>query len=184
MIPSARVQDPAEQITRELYGGWQRNATPNGIYIAHASYYDGPDQTLDYVDPAEHVNQFLFLEGRWTNEQESIKHGRETENYEDYIALKFFARSANIVIDLEDGIEPFTVRVTVDDNGEERPLLPEEAGADIVYENGESLLNVDEGRMYFAVSLPDYGSRELRFSSNSADFGLYAMTFGAYADVD
>ena len=177
------IQDPGEQITRELYGGWHRNATPNGIYIAHASYYEGAEQTLDYVDPGEHVNQFLFLHGPWSNELESIKHGRATENYEDYIALKFFARSANIVIDLEEGVEPFKVKVTIDDSGE-RPLLPEEAGVDIVYEDGESFLHVDEGRMYFAVSLPDYGGRELRFSSNSPDFALFAMTFGAYADVD
>ena len=184
VVASAFAQDPGEQITRELYGGWERNATPNGIYIAHASYYNDQQQTLDYVDPGEHVNQFLFLQGQWTAELESIKHARETANYEDYIAMKFFARSANIVIDLEEGAEPFKVKVTIEDDGVERALLPEEAGVDIVYEDGESFLEVDEGRMYFAVSLPEYGGRDLRFSSNSADFGLFAMTFGAYDTVD
>jgi hypothetical protein len=38
--------------------------------------------------------------------------------------------------------------------------------------------------MYLAVSLQDVASRELKFSSNSANFGLYTMTFGAYESVD
>jgi hypothetical protein len=38
--------------------------------------------------------------------------------------------------------------------------------------------------MYLVVSLEDVASRELKFSSNSPDFGLYAMTFGAYELVD
>ena len=184
LVPDAVVQDPEGRITRELYGGWQRNATSNGLYIAHTAYYEGTKQTLDYVDPGGHINQFLFLHGRWSRELESIKHGRETLHYEDYIALKFFARSANIVIDLEEGVDPFMVKVTIEDDGVERALLPEEAGVDIVYEGGESFLHVDEGQMYFVVSLPDFDSRELRFASNSADFGLFAMTFGAYPDID
>ena len=184
IVPGVLLLDPDERITRELYGGWERNATPNGIYFAHARYYAGPEQTLDYVDPGDHFNQFLFLQGLWTNGLESIKHARETENYEDYIAMKFFARSALAVIDLAEGADPFKVKVTIDEDGVERPLLPEEAGVDIDFENGESFINVDEGRMYFVVSLPDYGGRELRFSSNSPDFALFAMTFGAYQGVD
>jgi hypothetical protein len=90
------------------------------------------------------------------------------------------------VIDLEDGVDPFKVRVTIEDEGSgaERPLAQDEAGADISFENGESFIDVDEGRMYLAVSLQDVASRELKFSSNSANFGLYTMTFGAYESVD
>ena len=174
-----------DSITRELYGGWSRNATPNGIYVAHVEYYDGPQRTLDYTDPGNHLNQFLFLQGPWFNGLESIKHGRETENFEDYIALKLRARSANAVIDLADGVEPFRVMVTVDDpaTGEERPLTEEEAGEDIVFDAGGTFLNVDESRVYFVLSLPEFDERELKFSSNSPEFALFAMTFGAYAEI-
>lgn len=186
VIPAAYASNPEERITRELYGGWQRNATSNGLYIAHASYYDAPLETRDYEDPGEHFNQFLFLQGSWTAGLESIEHARETENFEDYIALRSFARSANAVIDLEDGVEPFKVKVTIEDKetGVERALNEDEAGVDIVVEDGETFLHVDEGRMYFVLSLPDFDDRELKFRSNSADFALFAMTFGAYEDVD
>ena len=180
------VIDPQERITRELYGGWNRNATPNGLYIAHANYYNGPDRAADYIDPGEHFNQAMFLQGTWINGLEAIKHGRVTASYEDYIAMRVFARSANIVIDLEEGVEPFTVRVSVTDaeTGIKRALDESEAGVDIVYRDGESLLEVTEGRMYFALSLPEYSETELKFSSNSPDFALFAMTFGAYLTID
>ena len=178
--------DRSDSITRELYGGWDRNANPQGIYIAHTDYYDGPERTAFYEDPGEHFNQFLFLHGSWFNGLESVKHGRATQDYEDYIALRLFARSANAVIDLEEGVEPFRVKVTIEDkeNGEERALRPEEAGQDIRFEDGESFLLVDEGRMYFVLSLPVIDTRELKFRANSPDFALFAMTFGAYVDVD
>ncbi len=186
VIPAAYTEDPEARITRELYGGWNRNYTSTGQYIGHASYYDLPETTHEYVDPGEHFNQFLFLDGVWTSGLESIKHGRATEAYEDYIGLKFSARSANAVIDLEEGVEPFKVKVTIEDknSGAYRPLTEDEAGADVAFEDGETFLNVDAGRMYFVVSLPDFDDRELKFSSNSPDFGLFAMTFGAYELVD
>ncbi|MDA0797718.1 MAG: redoxin family protein [Chloroflexi bacterium] len=186
VIPAAYTDDPEARITRELYGGWNRNYTSTGQYIGHASYYDLPETTHEYVDPGEHFNQFLFLDGVWTSGLESIKHGRATEAYEDYIGLKFSARSANAVIDLEEGVEPFKVKVTIEDknSGAYRPLTEDEAGADVAFEEGETFLNVDAGRMYFVVSLPDFDDRELKFSSNSPDFGLFAMTFGAYELVD
>lgn len=185
-IPEAYVQDPEMRITRELYGGWSRNAISSGLYIAHASYYEGPEQVRTYEDPGDHTNQVMYLQGDWFNGAESIKHARSTENYEDYIALKFHARSANIVIDLEEGVEPFLVKVTIKDvaSGEYRPINEAEAGSDIVYEDGESFLRVDSPRMYYAVSLSDFDDREIRFSSNSEHFALFAMTFGAYETVD
>jgi thiol-disulfide isomerase/thioredoxin len=186
VIPAAYTEDPEARITRELYGGWNRNYTTTGQYIGHASYYDVPETTHEYVDPGDHFNQFLFLEGVWTSGLESIEHGRATEAYEDYIGLKFSARSANAVIDLEEGVEPFKVKVTIEDkeSGVERALTENEAGADIAFEDGETFLKVDAGRMYFVVSLPDFDDRELKFSSNSPDFALFAMTFGAYELVD
>jgi thiol-disulfide isomerase/thioredoxin len=178
--------DPEERITRELYGGWNRNNTVNGLYIAHANYYAAAERTAVYTDPGNHFNQAMFLQGSWHNGLEAIKHGRATDNYEDYIAMHVFARSANIVIDLEEGFEPFIVKVTVADadTGLDRPLDESEAGVDIVYRDGESFLEVNEGRMYFALSLSEYGETDLKFSSNSPDFALFAMTFGAYLTVD
>ena len=167
--------DQSTRITREIYGGFQRNNSSRGIYVAHQEYYAGPNQTLSYVDPGGHQNQFMYLQGLWTNGPESIRHAQETQNYEDYIALKFAATSVNAVIDPE-GAEPFDVQVTLDG----RPLSAQEAGADLVIADGRSFFTVTDGRMYEVVALPEFSIHELTLSSNSPDFALFAFTFGAY----
>ena len=50
-------------------------------------------------------------------------------------------------------------------------------------EGSRSYFVVDEARLYEVVALPEYGEGELTFSSNSMDFALFALTFGAYADI-
>ena len=60
--------------------------------------------------------------------------------------------------------------------------MPEEAGTDVVISEGRSFFQVDEGRLYEVVALPEYSTRELRLSSNSDDFSLFAFTFGAYPE--
>ena len=175
--PQAFTADPATRITREIYGGYGRNASTQGTYVHHREYYDGPDRTLVYDDPGDHQNHFMYLQGSWTNGLERLRHARRTENYEDYIALKFVATSVNAVIDPEGG-EPFEVQVTIDG----RSLLPQEAGADIVIEDGRSFFRVDEARMYEVVALPEFTDHELTLSSNSPDFSFFAFTFGAYTE--
>ena len=175
--PTAYSQDPASRITRELYGGYTRNNAPQGVYVAHVEYYQGTLQTLEYTEPGDHQNQFFYLQGPWINGSEKLRHARETEDYSDYIALKFVATSVNAVIE-PDSDQPFEVQVTIDG----RPLLPEEGGADLVIENGRSFFRVDQGRMYEVVSLPEFGAHELKLSSNSSDFALFAFTFGAYPE--
>ena len=167
--------DQSTRITREIYGGYQRNATPQGIYIAQREYYDRPDQTLTYVDPGDHQNQFIYLQGPWINGVENLRHARETANYEDYIALKFAATSVNAVIDPQ-GDDPFDVQVTIDN----RALTAEEGGADLVIADGHSFFRVTNGRLYEVVALPEFGVHELKLSSNSPYFAFFAFTLGAY----
>ena len=167
--------DQSTRLTREIYGGYQRNATPQGIYVAHREYYDQQDQTLTYVDPGDHQNQFIYMHGPWVNGFENLRHARETANYEDYIALKFAATSVNAVIDPQ-GDDPFDVQVTIDN----RALTAEEGGADLVIADGRSFFRVTDARLYEVVALPEFGVHELKLSSNSPDFAFFAFTFGAY----
>ncbi len=186
---------PAEtRQTREIYGGRNRNTSSSGLYIANQEYYVADEgSTQDYIDPGGHLNQFMYLHGAWTAGPESIKHGRATENLEDYIALLFFARSVNIVIDFESD-EPYEVEVTIAGANSEgdtepgtelayRPLTADEAGEHIVIEDGRSYFVVDQPDLYNVVSLPEFGGAELKFASNSPDFALFALTFGSYAET-
>ena len=176
--------DPAsrtERLTRELYGGFNRSFSNlragTSPYIGHLEYYDVPNQVLDYVDPGDHRNHFIYLQGQWHSGPESLTHAAMTEDYEDYIAIMFVATTVNVVLSGIKGAEPYLVRVTMD--GE--PLDPTAAAVDIEYdEDGNSYIMVDGPRMYRLVKAPEYGGHELKLSSNSENFSVFAYTFGAF----
>ena len=84
------------------------------------------------------------------------------------------------VFELAVGSEPYEVELTLED----KPLTPEEAGLDVTIEGGRSFVTVDQPRLYVLVSLPTFGDRDLKLSSNSNLFALSAFTFGAYDSVD
>ncbi len=191
--PKAYVDSFEDRQTREIYGGWNRNSSPTGLYIGHQEYYDGLGLTQFYRDPGIHLNQFAYLNGSWRSDLEAISHGRETENLEDWIALRFLARTVNIVVGFPEGTEPFEVDVSIADlppadadPGVElayRPLAEDEAGEHIVIEGGRSYFVVDEPDLYNAIALPEFGAAEIKFASNSPEFALFALTFGSYDEV-
>lgn len=180
---SARASDFAVGLTRELYAGFVRNfyallQRANPPYILHREYYDSPETDTFYTDPGDHQNHFIYLQGQWRNEQERLVHSRATESFEDYVAVRFYARTVNSVMAPADS-QAFKVLLTIDG----RPLTSDEAGVDVDFEpDGRSYVLVAQPRMYRLVSLASFGGHELRLSSNSIEFALYAFTFGAYYD--
>jgi thiol-disulfide isomerase/thioredoxin len=170
-------RDPvANRVTRELYGGYERNYTQSGLYAGQEGYYIEPDSTREYLDDGNYTPQQWYLQGLWTNGPESIMHARSTENLEDHIALQFVGRSANAVINPE-GTEPFDVFVEIDD----RPLSSDEAGLDILFDDqGRSYFTVDEPRLYAFLETPQFGEHIIKLASNSDDFAIFAFTFGVY----
>lgn len=173
-IDSASRDPEANRITRELYGGYQRNYTQSGLYAGQEQYYIDPDSTREYVDDGNYTPQQWYLQGLWTNGPESIMHARSTENLEDHIAFQFVGRSANVVVNPEQA-EPFDVFVEIDD----RPLKPEEAGLDIMFDDeGRSFFTVTEPRLYAFLETPEFGEHIVKLASDSDDFAIFAFTFG------
>ena len=121
----------------------------------------------------------MYFQGQWSVEPERIRHARMTENLEDYLALNYAAKSVNAVLTSDSG-EPYRVIMTVDG----AMMTPENAGEDVQWdENGVSYILVDEPRMYALVDNPQYLHESiLTMRSNSDDFGLFAFTFGVYAE--
>jgi hypothetical protein len=145
-------------------------------YVLHEEYYQAPDAEVLYEDPGEHRNHFLYLNGLWLNTAESLVHARATEDYEDYLALKFFGTSVNVVMSPESEMS-YDVRVSIDD----APVPQDRAGKDIMYDDeGNSYVVVDKSRMYYLVDQPEFGGGELRLTSNSDEFEVFAFTFGSY----
>jgi thiol-disulfide isomerase/thioredoxin len=178
------VSDPQSvAITPELYAGYQRNFSAvqfgSDPYVVQTEYYKSRDSVASYAAPGDLVPHKVYFQGDWLAEAERARHGRATENYEDYIAVKYSAKSVNAVITSDSG-QPYRVRITMD--GEY--LTDENKGADVmIADDGESYLVVSGPRLYAIVDNPGYvQGKELRISPNSADFGLFAYTFGIYQE--
>ena len=180
----ALAQDPLEGLTGELYAGVERNygALQYGgsPYVLHEEYYQGLGRVVEYEDTEEeHYNQFIYLQGSWINELENLRHARVTENYEDYILVNFKAAEVNVVLTIGDSDAPYDVRVLVNDE----PVKEEQAGLDVQWDDeGNSFITVEEPRMYRVIQLDDFEGHELKLSSNSDQFRVFAYTFGAYVE--
>lgn len=162
--------------TRELYAGLERNANSQVPYIIQVEFYASPEDTpILLEDPGDHLNHFLYLQGMWINGLDGARHARVTEELEDYAALKYFGTSVNVV--LSSAGEPYRVYLTVDDG----PIPLVDWGEDIQEdEDGKTFILVDQDRMYRLIESPEYGGHDMKLSSNSDEFEIFAFTFGSY----
>ena len=188
-FPEDQSLDPAflntmeAVVTPELYAGYHRNV--NSIfagrrpYVIQEVYYQSADSVGNFVAPVDLEPHFIFFHGTWEVGQEHVRHGRATQHHEDFLSLRYSAKSVNAVLTSHSG-EPYRVRIILD--GEY--LTDENKGADIhIAEDGESYLMVDQPRLYEIIDSPTYTQeQELRMSSNSPNFGLFAFTFGVYSE--
>ena len=171
------------QVTPELYAGYERNFSTalygRGAYVVQPDYFHSQDEVVTLKAPAELVQHKIYFNGPWSIMAESSRHARETSENEDYIALKYSAKSVNAVLTAE-SIQSYRVLLTM--NGQ--PLTEENKGRDVIIGgNGDSYIEVNEARLYELVDHPQYAQgQELRMSSNSSDFGLFAFTFGVYKE--
>jgi thiol-disulfide isomerase/thioredoxin len=175
-----RGSDPRSvEVTPELYAGYQRNLSAvqfgSEPYVVQTQYYKSRGSVASFIAPEDLVPHKVYFQGDWLAEPERARHGRFTQHFEDYIAVKYSAKSVNAVITSDSG-EPYRVRITMD--GEY--LTDENRGADVtIGDDGESYILIDGPRLYSIVDNPAYvQGKELRISPNSADFGLFAYTFG------
>ena len=182
-LAPAYKKDRGAPITAELYLGYAwscslHNSYSNS-YIAAQDYCESRDQIVEYTAPSSRENHALYLQGSWLVENETLRHGRETTNYEDSVLLRFSAKSANVFLSPQND-DNFKVLVTLD--GEY--LDESNKGHDVIIESdGKSYLIVDVQRQYSVVNAPEYGTYELELSSNSSDFNLFSFTFGVFTET-
>ena len=162
---------PSVAITREIFTG---RAWAFGLYLGNAEELWLGDLT-SFTDSGERAAGKFYLQGHWTADRESIRHGRTTEDLEDYVAIEYQAASVNGVMSLA-GAEPFAVDVTIDGD----PVPEAMRGDDIqVDEAGRTFISIDEIRLYNIIRDAEVGRHVLNLASNSKDFVFYTFTFGA-----
>ena len=172
---------PRSEVTRELYAGYQRGINDaqfgQGGYVRQPEFYGDRDDSIFFQIPEFLFPHLIYFSGYWKIGPESARHGRDSDSPDDYLTIIYSARSVNAVLTSDSG-ENYRVRVTMD--GEN--LSNENKGADVtIGPGGESYILVTGPRLYNIVENPTYlHRRTLRMSSDSADFGLFAFTFGVY----
>ena len=155
-------------ITQETYTGYRRGTlgNPEGYQ---------PNVAYDYTDPGRRADGVIYMRGKWKATPDALIHARETHEPEDYIALQYHALEVNAVIKPEHDA-PFDVFVAQDN----KPLDMEDEGEDVAStRDGLAYVHVDQPRLYHIVRNARFGSHELRLSSTSDAFGIYAFTFGS-----
>ena len=181
VAPNALSSRSPDGLTRELYAGTGRNysALRSGTrapYVLNEEFYQQGNADTEYTDPGNWLNHHIYLQGLWHNSEESLRHARMTEDFEDYMALRFNAVDVNVVLRTQSDT-PYTVQIRMD--GE--PLTSDTAGSDIWFDDeGRSFITVDEPRLYALVQLDAFEGHDLTLSSNSDEFEVFAFTFGAY----
>ena len=173
--------DPSARPTPELYGGWKRGCSSiyGAAFVAQPGYCSNLNQVVDYVDPGNHIDHGIYLNGPWFAGEESLRFApdEELDDYSGYMSMRISAKSANAVITPEGGGEPFKVLVTLDGDY----LTEDNRGEDVVIEvDGRSFLIIDQPRLYRVVEAPRFGTYDLKLSSNSPQFAVFAFTFGVY----
>ena len=166
---AVEAQQESAQVTREIYAGrgWQR-----GEYLGNEKPAIGVLSTT-FNDPGDRVGGRFYLQGAWSIDRESVTHSQMTEDFEDYIAIRYEAASVNVVVRPK-GMDSFRVLATIDG----RPVPAEDRGDDIlVGEDGNTYLEIDGPRMYNVIRSDRVNDGELKLYTNSPDFSLYTYTF-------
>ena len=161
--------------TRELYAGLNPQFYSRQPYILQSELYSrDPGEPVTFPEPETLYNNFLYFQGLWLPDLEHMRHARATENFEDYVALRYNGTSVNVVLDVEG--DPYRVYITQDG----APIPEDDRGQDIREDEVGTYVEVDKDRMYRIIESPTYSGHELRLSSNSDRFTLFAFTFGSY----
>ena len=169
------------EVTRELYAGYKRGEADlvfgRGGYVQQPQYYYNKNEVSQFNITEEQEPHKINFQGAWKIGPESSTHGRKTDAFEDYLVLIYSATSENAVVTSDSG-KPYKVRVTVGDEY----LTEKNKGSDIIIgDDGESYLWAMAPTLYNVIENESYVRREnLKMSSNSPDFELFAFTFGVY----
>jgi hypothetical protein len=167
LTPTDRDGVVCYPVTPELYLGHERGR------LGNAEDHRTTEPVL-FALPTERAPDTLYAAGEWASQTEYLRHTRDTEEYEDFLALVYRGTEVNVVMKPED---VYWLKVMVTQNG--APLRREVAGTDVFFdEDGVSYIKVDTPRMYNVITNQPYGSHELRLYVRSRGLSVYSFSFG------
>jgi hypothetical protein len=168
LMPPLRESDRTGAITYkgtpELFAGYVKGSLGN----VEGS---NPESLVEYVDPQLYLDWRIYVDGRWRNDRDCVRHMDEGER-EGSVVVNYSGVEALAVLNPEDG--SFEMDVRQDD----RYLSEESRGADIrSEEGGRTFVRVDEPRLYSVVRNREFGDHVLRLTTVSNSCGVYSLAF-------
>ncbi len=124
----------------------------------------------DYHTNSNYVPELAYLEGPWFCGRESIE-ACPLEGRPSRLLVPYRAAEVNLVMSPPEGGEAIAT-ITLDG----KPLS-DEAGEDVVRMDGQSVVLVQEPRMYRLVKGRKVESRLLELSTSAPGLEAYAFTF-------
>ena len=149
--------------TPETYLGFLRGRVGNPAQ-------DGKENAL-FKDPGAYEQNKWYLEGEWRIAAEFIEHTRQTEEAEDYLALRFYAAEVNLVMDSDEALE---AEILLD----KKPLPQDIRGRDVEGKGDTTVVPIRGAFMYQLVSGTQMLTGTLYVRVKHKGFSAYAFTFG------
>ncbi|HUS82353.1 MAG TPA: hypothetical protein VM013_03735, partial [Dehalococcoidia bacterium] len=166
VMPPMREEDRPGAVcyrgTPELYLGYARGRVGNGDVFS--------DKATRYREELVEKDGHAYLAGEWLLGKESLSRPSGAAG-ESRLYLRYEAKEVNLVA----YPPPQPGRIDVMQDGHALPA--EDAGADVRFEDGRSVLIVDQPRMYMPVNNRAFGTHDLSLSTTSDGIALYALTF-------
>jgi len=150
-------------ITPELYAGYDF-ALPRNQNIGNEVGLQS-EQISDYTLPEKIIPNKIYLKGKWKSNQDNLEAAEEAE-----IILGFTASSVNIVTGPVSSQQKLEVLIN------DRYVNEEQAGNDVVSENGKAFVDIKEPRLYNLID-GNYGDYKLTLKTEKG-FIFNAFTFG------
>lgn len=166
-MPLSTLPDetPTYKQTPELYLGYEF-ALPRGQNIGNADGFQ-QDMAATYTLPMTIEPDVPYLEGQWESTADYLR----TADEGTALVLDFTGEAAHIVADALD--QAVKMDVLIDG----QPVSKEQAGDDVVLEDGQAYITVDEPRLYNVVK-GVYGTYTLRLVIHGKDVIIHSFTFG------
>jgi len=146
------------ELSPETYAGYLRNPGLGSTKVCTISGCD------EFHAPEERKRDVIYLSGLWRQEPEYL----EFKGGQGMISESYFGREVNVVMGGHGAAEVFL-------NG--RHLTRAEAGSNIFFRNGNSMVKIDHSDMCNLVSTPDFQTNELKIIPFPG-LRVYAYTFG------
>ncbi len=166
MMPAMREEDKPGAVcyrgTPELYLGYGRGRIGNSDVW--------PDKAASYREELMQRDGYAYLSGEWLLDKESLMRPEGASN-ESHVYLRYSAKEVNLVA--HPPRQPGKLELLQDGH----PLAAEDAGEDVAFEDGQSVMVVDQPRMYLVVNNREFDTHDLSISTRSDGIGLYAFTF-------